>query len=211
MTELAKQLSNGGVWIPAKNRGSQWLLIALHGSRGSGKDFQGLEEIFQLPELNYLFVNGPINFYSSYSWYEDTSSRYQAYNYLTNTLDLCQQAGYPPEKIFLLGFSQGAALTFEFGVRYQKLLAGYIAISGRIEELSSLINEGNQEIIRQAKWLVTHGREDYNLSLDIIQEQVKQLRESGFQIDFHEYDKIHEMDATKELPEIRDWIHNQMR
>jgi phospholipase/carboxylesterase len=207
---IVEKLPQGGVWIPAENPQSPWLLIALHGSRGSSEDFNGLDEVLNTPDLNYLYVNGPIPFYSSYMWYDNTAARHAAYGVLDQVFQDCQLAGYPPEKTFLLGFSQGAALTFEFGVRHRDLLAGYIAISGRVEELSSLTNEGDPSIIRRARWLVTHGTEDYNLSIDIIRQQVEQMRSMGFKIDYNEYNKIHEMEAEDELRDVSEWVRSRM-
>lgn len=210
MGDLQKQLPQGGEWIPSQEPNSPWLLIALHGSGGSSNDFSGLDEVLGIPEMNYLYVNGPIPYYQSYTWYDSTPSRYAAYGVLEEILQDCQAAGFPPEKTFLLGFSQGAALTIEFGARYRELLAGYIAISGRVEELSSIGNEGNPRNIRNGEWLVTHGTEDYNLSFDVIRLQVEQMREMGFHVEFHEYEKIHEMEAENELADISEWIQEKM-
>lgn len=210
MEKIVEGLPQGGVWIPAKNPDSPWLLVALHGSRGSGRDFMGLDTIFDISDLNYLFMNAPIPYYSSFMWYEGTATRYAAYDVLEQAFQGFQSLGFPPEKTFLLGFSQGAALTVEFGVRHRHLLAGYIAISGRIEELSSLRSEGDFSIIRKGRWLVTHGIRDYNLSIDIIRLQVEQMRAMGFHIDFQEYDKIHEMEAEQELRDISLWIRDSM-
>lgn len=201
---------HGGVWIPAEKSGSDWLLVALHGSGGSAHDFDGLDKIFDIPEMNYLYLNGPIKSYSSFMWYDSSDSRHDAYRILDEAFQQCEEEGYPPERTFMLGFSQGAALTFEFGVRYPKLLAGYIAISGRIEELTAIEHEGLNEIIKNAHWLVTHGSDDYNLSIDIMKQQVDKLKQYGLHIDFQEFKKIHEMDASLELPYIRDWIIEKM-
>ncbi|MCB1111740.1 MAG: serine esterase [Chlamydiales bacterium] len=207
---IVSRLKNGGVWIPAQDADSDWLLITLHGSGGSGHDFDTLDAVLNIPKLNYLYLNGPIRSFSSYMWYDSSDSRHDAYAILEETLSLCDREGYPPERTFLLGFSQGAALTFEFGARYKHLLAGYIAISGRIEGLASLMNQANREIVKQGRWLVTHGTEDYNLSIDIMRQQVEQLRSIGFHIEFREYPKIHEMDAKEELQDVREWILEHM-
>lgn len=210
MSALTKELPNGALFLPAKNRGSDSLLIALHGSGGSFRDFEGLEKYIGIADLNYLYLNGPIASYSNFSWYDSSRSRYAAYDFLEKAFASAEREGYPPEKTLLLGFSQGAALTVEFGVRYRKLLAGYIAISGRVEEVISIRNEGNREVIERGRWLITHGSRDYNLSLGVIKEQVALLQEMGMQIDFREYDKIHEIDPDRELVEIREWIMGRL-
>ena len=201
-----EKFSTGGLWVPAQEQDSDWLLVAVHGSGGSAKDFEGLEDVFGIPSLNYLYLNGPIPDYSGYRWYSDLGPRTAAYEALRSALDVCIAEGYPPTHIILMGFSQGAALSIEFGVRYSHLLGGYIAISGRVENLPGLFSQGDPEIINRGRFLITHGTRDYNLSIELIRQQVERMREGGLSIDFREFDKIHEFESTQELPYIRNWI-----
>lgn len=200
----------GGLFIPANEPGSDWLLIAIHGSNGSCADFEGLEEIFGIPELNYLYLNGPIQSFSHYRWYDSPNTRRDAYVVLEDVFSYAKKQGYPPSHTFLMGFSQGAALTIEFGARHAERLAGYIALSGRVESLPSLLVEADDRIVRNGDFLITHGTQDYNLGVDVIRQQVEQMRHHGFHIDYQEYDKIHEFDAKNELPYIRDWVLKHM-
>lgn len=206
-----RNFRNGGLWIPAKEKGSNWLLVALHGSGGSCQDFSGLEDIFNIPNLNYLFLNGPIRDYAGFRWYSDLGPREGAYQAVHFALDLADKSGYPSHRTYLLGFSQGASLAIESGARYRNPLAGYIAISGRIENLPGLLSKVNPAVIQKGKWLVTHGVRDYNLSVEIIRGQVEEIRKAGFHVDYREYDKIHEFDAKDELPDIRNWIKSHMQ
>lgn len=202
---------NGGIFIPSRVAGSKWLLVALHGSNGSASNFEGIEEIFDIPELNYLFLNGPIPSFANFRWYSDPLTRRDCVPYLEKIFQTIEREGYPPEKTFLMGFSQGAALTFEFGAQYANLFCGYIALSGRIESLPALLNYANPLIVSRGRWLVTHGIRDFNLAVGVIRDQVEQLRQAGFKIEYREYDKIHEFDGEKELPEVREWIRDAMR
>lgn len=202
---------NGGLWIPAKIKGSDWLLVTLHGSGGSSKDFSGLETIFNIPELNYLYLNGPIRDYGGFRWYSDLGPRDSAYNSIHFALDSAANQGYSSRHTFLLGFSQGASLAIESGARYAKPLAGYIAISGRIENLPGLLTTVSPEVLQKGKWLITHGVKDYNLSVEIIRDQVEKIRQAGFFVTYKEYEKIHEFDAKNELPDIRNWILSHMQ
>lgn len=201
---------NGGVWVPAQERGSNWLLIALHGSGGKGSDFSGLEEIFNIPELNYLYLNGPIRDYGGFRWYNDLRYRSGAFQAVHEAMNRTAQMGFPHARTFLLGFSQGAALTVECGVSYPDLLAGYIAISGRVENLTEVIAHGDARVIQKGEWMITHGVRDFNLSVEVVRGQVEQLRKAGFRIDYREYDKIHEFDPKQELPDIRNWIRGRI-
>jgi len=200
------QFPSGGIWIPSKQKQAQWLLVALHGSGGSSSDFVGLETILNISDLNYLYLNGPIRDYTGYRWYSDMSSRQDAYAMIQGALNATAMQKYPSSHTFLMGFSQGAALAIECGARYPHLLAGYIGISGRIENVPGLLSQGYSDIIQKGRWLMTHGRKDLNLSIEIIRQQIAQLKKSGFPIELWEYDKVHEFDNSKELPDIRKWI-----
>lgn len=202
-----KKIPHGGIWIPSSKKGSKWLVVALHGSGGSAANFQGMEAIFNLPELNYLYLNGPIREYSNHRWYTDSPvSRQNALSYLASIFDLLIQSGYSPSQTILIGFSQGAALSLEFGLRYAHVLAGCVAISGRVEDLPALLNQMRPQNAMRGKWLVTHGTKDYNLSIDVMRDQVRQLQGAGLSIDYREYPKIHEFDSSRELPDIAKWI-----
>jgi len=73
-----------------------------------------------------------------------------------------------------------------------------------------MLHEADPSIVQRGRWLVTHGTQDYNLSIDIIRQQVEQLREAGFHIDYQEYDKKHEFEALQELPYVQEWIQGRM-
>lgn len=203
-----KKIPAGGIWIPSAAKGSDWLVVALHGSEGSAKDFEGLEKIFNVPAFNYLYLNGPIRSYGNFRWYSTPEGVLQAVAYLNNVFKYLFRAGYAPRRTFLLGFSQGGALVFEFGARYPLSFAGYVSVSGRIEGLPALLNQAKPGVVQKGKWLVTHGTRDFNLSVDLARAQVAKLSQAGFAIDYQEYDKIHEFDGTRELPYIRDWVKN---
>lgn len=197
-------IPNGGIWIPSEDDQSNWLLVTLHGSEGSSENFRGLESELRIAPLNYLYLNGPIPSYSNFRWY--TQEPREAIPYLDNTMRSIRSQGYPPQKTFLLGFSQGAAVAFEWAGKNSGELAGTIAMSGRIENLPEWL----QNATPRGDWLVTHGTRDYNLSVEITRSQVQELQKAGFRIDYREYDKIHEFDTAKELPDLREWILARM-
>ncbi|HIQ27629.1 MAG TPA: serine esterase, partial [Sulfurovum sp.] len=108
----------------------------------------------------------------------------------------------------LFGFSQGALLTFEFGARYERELAGYIAISGYIYDPSKLLKEMNPAL-KNANWLCTHGTSDGVLPYNISKRQIEELQNGGFNIDFHTYDKDHTL-VEEEVHMIKEWIQKRL-
>ena len=109
---------------------------------------------------------------------------------------------------FLFGFSQGALLTFEFGARYEKVLAGYIAVSGYIYDADTLLQEMNQDV-KTSSWLCTHGTYDEVLPFSTSREQVDVLQNGGFNIEFKSYQKDHTI-AEDELMMLVEWVKSKL-
>ena len=101
-------------------------------------------------------------------------------------------------------------MVFEFGARYPELFAGYVCMSGRIENIPALIQTAHPPTIEHAQWLVTHGSEDRHLDPITTKEQLRTLGRVGFKITFREYPKGHTFDFHSELPFVRKWIKNKI-
>jgi phospholipase/carboxylesterase len=87
---------------------------------------------------------------------------------------------------FLFGFLQGSLLIFEFGARYHKVLAGYIAVSGYIYDAKKLLKDVNSDVIN-SNWLCTHGTQDSILPFNTSKEQVEILQDGGFKIEYNTF------------------------
>lgn len=195
------------LWIEAK-QASKWLLLGLHGSLGSAEGFREVDPYLQLPNLNRLYLNGLIPDYGRYRWYIDSATRLTACQHLSHVLDWLNEHGFPTQRTFLLGFSQGAALCFELAARYPRPFAGIISMSGQVEDMPFLLK--NIHALQKKSWLVTHGTHDTNLSVERMRNQVATLQKAGLSIEYFETDKGHEFDAIEELPFIRRWIQRRM-
>jgi phospholipase/carboxylesterase len=200
------------VWLPARTP-SQQLIVVLHGQGGSAEEFRPLQDELDIAELDYLLLNGPDPFYTGYRWYnwdgdplaDITRSRHLLAEVFTAT----EQAGYAPERTFLLGFSQGCLMTLEFGSRHTRRLAGYIGISGYVLDPAAILRDLNPEV-NAGDWLVTHGTKDEMVRIEKTRAQIHMLQEGGFRIDYREYEKAHSLDEHRELPEIRAWIRARL-
>lgn len=114
---------------------AQAALILIHGRGSSASSIMGLADEFGVvPGLAYLAPQA-----SGHTWYPYSFLRPLAENEpaLSSALrvvgDLVAQveaAGIPTEKIFLLGFSQGACLATEFAARNARRYAGVFGLSG---------------------------------------------------------------------------------
>jgi phospholipase/carboxylesterase len=197
------------IFIPAELPSNK-LMIILHGRGGKPEDFAWMAETFNFDDMHYLLLTSPICYEDGYTWYKsipDYKESIRAVSkVLSQTLDILFEKDFDVSKSFLLGFSQGALLTFEFGARYKKKLRGYIAISGHIADAELLLKEMNPQL-KKANWLCTHGTLDDALDFKTAQHQINTLQIGGMHIDFKSYDKAHSIE-TEEMTMIHQWIKN---
>ena len=187
---------------------SKKLMIILHGRGDSSQGFVGLPPYLALDDMNYILFDAPFEYFSGQSWYQLPPDQLPGIEYsstlLTKDLDTLFAEDFNANESFLFGFSQGSLLTFEFGARYHKVLAGYIAISGYIFDAPLLLEDMNPDV-NAKNWLCTHGTSDPVLAYETSKAQVKILQDGGFDIEFKTYDKEHNIDAD-ELKMISEWI-----
>jgi len=206
-----KNLELEHIFIPAKIP-SKKLMIILHGRGDSSDGFKMLPEFLDLDNMNYLMFDAPFEYFTGHSWYQLPPNQLPGIEYssklLSKDLDTLFEIEFNPEESFLFGFSQGSLLSFEFGARYHKKLAGYIGISGYIYDPLKLLQEMNKELL-SASWLCTHGTNDTVLPLTNTQEQIEILQKNNWNIEFKVYNKDHSI-TKDELEYIAQWIREQL-
>ena len=202
-----QNLSLENIFIPSKIP-SKKLMIILHGRGDSSEGFVGLPPYLDIDEMNYLLLDAPFEYFTGHSWYQLPPDQLPGIEYsskvLTEILDEVFREDFNANESFLFGFSQGSLMTFEFGARYHKVLAGYIAISGYIYDTQKLLKDMRAEVIA-SNWLCTHGIDDNVLPFESSKEQIQELQEGGFAIEFHQYNKDHSI-AAEELKMISQWV-----
>lgn len=205
MKSLDLPLDN--IFVPSQVP-SKKLMIVLHGRGDSSEGFINLPDFIKIEEMNYLLLDAPFEYFGGCSWYQLPPDQLPGIEYssklLTETLNTVFSEDFNVGESFLFGFSQGSLLTFEFGARYGKVLAGYIGVSGYIYDADKLLQELNPNAAASF-WLCTHGRFDNVLPYETSKMQVEQLQNGGFEIEFHSYDKEHTLDRD-ELAMISEWI-----
>jgi predicted esterase len=115
---------------------AQAALVLLHGRGGTARAILRLADELAQPGLVCLAPQAAANV-----WYPNSFSAPIASNepYLSSALaavgDVLArlgQAGIPPERVVLLGFSQGACLVLEFAARHVRRYGGVAGLSGAL-------------------------------------------------------------------------------
>jgi len=198
--------------IPAAQKQSRRLLVALHGLGDSMEGYRWLPEMLGFPWLNCLLVNAPDPYYGGYSWYDFAADPApgveRSRGFLFNLLDLQRETGFSTDQTILFGFSQGCLMTLEAGLHYPHRFAGLIGISGYAHEPEKALRH-LPPTAREQKFLLTHGTYDPLIPIGPVRLQVQLLKSAGRNIEWHEFEKEHTIAGEPELEVIRTFIRKQ--
>ncbi len=130
-------------------------------------------------------------------------------NKLANFIDYAS-ANYPidPEKLYLLGFSQGAIVSMTLAVTLGNKIKGIVALSGYIPQFVKeeyMINVGNHLSV-----FISHGEFDQVLPYEWGKENVDYFTKLGVPITFKSYQEGHTV-SEKNLQDSKLWILNDLQ
>jgi phospholipase/carboxylesterase len=173
-------------------------VIFLHGYGASGNDLIGLAPYFAryLPNTVFLSPDAPqvcsIN-PAGFQWFPlswiDGSSQVQMEQSFFNTLpvlenmidEVAKDYSLQPNRIVLVGFSQGTMVALHFGLRFHSKLSGIIGFSGRLlfpELLES-------ELKQKPEVLLVHGDKDDVVDCAETHTAEKYLKQQGILVEKH--------------------------
>lgn len=196
-------------FVAAPEKNSRRLWIMLHGLGDSLQGYVWMPEAMALPDMNYLLVNAPDEYYGGYSWFNFGSDIVpgveRSRKLLFDLLDQQRDAGFPTEQTTLGGFSQGCLMSIEVGLRYPHRLAGIVGISGHVCEAVKLVRELSP-VAKQQRLLVTHGTMDPLIPIQQARADVAVLKAAGVNVEYHELPKAHTIAGAPEVRMIREFV-----
>ena len=108
--------------------------ILIHGRGASADDILGIAHELALPDVAYLAPEAAGHTWYPYSFLMPTAQNEphlsSALLVIEGLVQHLEQQGIPPERVVLMGFSQGACLTLEFAARHARRYAAIGAFSG---------------------------------------------------------------------------------
>mgnify|MGYP003482562991 FL=1 len=182
------------------------------------QDLFGIKD--ELPSAyNYLSVRAPMVMQEgSYQWFRKKGEG--AYNGETDDLkssgqlllDFVVQATKKyhtqPEKVFLVGFSQGAIMSYEVALRHPEAVGGIAALSGRI--LPVLKSELKPDEKRQSLAIfIGHGTADQLLPFSDGTEANSLLQSVSLEPEFHAYQGVGHSISAEELQDLSAWLQRR--
>lgn len=110
--------------------------ILIHGRGASAEDILGLANELAIPDIAYVAPQAAGNTWYPYSFLSPIAQNEpglsSALQVIAGLVDHLGQQGLPPERVVLMGFSQGACLTLEFAARHARRYAAIAAFSGGV-------------------------------------------------------------------------------
>ncbi len=192
----------------------------LHGLGADGHDFAPVVHMLDLPHIKFILPHAPYqpvtlnNGYEMRAWYDifglqpDSPQDETGIRSMQSTLNAMIESeiarGIPSQRILLAGFSQGGAMALHTATRFEKPLAGVLALSTYLplkNQLQSERQAANQHI---PIWMA-HGRFDQVIALSTAQSSRDTLQAAGYPLSWHEYDMPHSV-CDEEISDIRDFL-----
>lgn len=191
-------------------------VIWLHGLGADANDFAPIVPELHFPNhkgIRFVFPNAPIrpitinNGMAMRGWYdilsferleknEDEKGLYESQTLINALIRKENERGIPSDRIFLVGFSQGCAMTLLTGLRYPDKLAGLIGLSGYLPLASRTATErstANQD----TPIFMAHGDFDPVVPIHLGQQSSEQLLSLGYHVEWHQYPMAHQVCAEE--------------
>ncbi|WP_283188257.1 dienelactone hydrolase family protein [Pseudomonas sp. PMCC200344] len=194
---------------------NQPLVIFLHGFGSNEQDLFDIKDELPAP-YNYLSVRAPTVIEEGrYQWFRQKGDG--AYDGETDDLktsgavllDFVAQAAKKyhtePNKVFLVGFSQGAMMSYEVALRHPEAVGGIAALSGRI--LPVLRSELKPDEKRQKLAIfIGHGTADTLLPYNDGTDADSLLQSLSLKPEFHAYPGVGHSISAVELQDLSAWL-----
>lgn len=202
-------------------------LIILHGLGADGSDFVPFCSELTLDEVGpvrFVLPSAPVrrvslnNGYPMQAWYdilpvsgpkrEDEASLREAHTLVSALIEREMARGIAPERIVLMGFSQGCAMTLMTGLRFPHRLAGLVAMSGYLPLADTTEHERHPANLRTPIFMA-HGSEDDVVSITRGAAARDLLVGLGHDVTWRSYPMAHTL-CMAEVDEVHAWVAQRL-
>ncbi|WP_434677173.1 dienelactone hydrolase family protein [Pseudomonas sp. R1-18] len=198
----------------------QPLVIFIHGYGSNEQDLFGLKD--RLPQTyNYLSVRAPVQLpEGGYKWFTQKQG-VPDYDGVTEDLkssgerlttfirQATQKYRTQPGKVYLVGFSQGAMMSYEVALRDPALVGGFAALSGRLlPVLESHLKRDSR--LASLKVFIGHGAEDPLVAYSGAPHAEATLKTLGAQPEFHGYEGVAHSISAAEVADMARWLERSL-
>lgn len=199
---------------------AQAVVIWMHGLGADGHDFVPVVPHLQLPSdlaVRFIFPQAPVqpvtvnNGWPMRAWYDilamgasreiNEQTLADSVQRIGKLVDEQIAAGIAPERILLVGFSQGGAVAYETGLSHQRTLAGVAALS---TYLAVDPQPGLQRTADFPLW-IAHGTGDDVVPLSLGEQARERLTGLGFTPVWQTWPMAHEV-VLEQIQALGAWM-----
>ncbi len=201
---------------PKKESNNPPLLIMLHGYGSNELDLFSFAEELQ-DDFLIVSARAPLTMMMvGYAWYtihwDASDGKFSDIPEAKASLEKIDtfieelKNEYNPSKIFLLGFSQGAILSYAYTLNFPNKVNHVIALSGYVNS-ELLPTEVDKNI--QTDYYASHGSVDQVLPVDLARKSIPFIKDLGLDIEYSEYPVGHGV-APQNFYSFKDWIDKRL-
>ena len=190
------------------------MVVLLHGFGSHMGDLAGLCQTLGTSDYVYACPNGPIRMPSNlgsagFAWMyfsqgaesqEAEAAEEQLAAFLEEVSELYR---VPPGQVALGGFSQGAMLTYRWGLANPHLFRGLFALSGKLSKPATL--KTRLPAGRTQSVFIAHGDADPLISIQEARDARRFLQSEGYEPEYREYAMAHEV-SEAEAADLARWL-----
>ena len=199
---------------PSSNQKKMKIIFLLHGYGSNEEDLFSLKEFIP---TNYTIISlrAPISIgFKSYAWYSinfennvdkwiNCDEAISSKNIIINDISLhLKDLAFNNDNVSILGFSQGAILSWSIGIENPNLIKNILPLSGFYH---SEITEPNLDYKFRINSFSTHGINDPVIPINWARRGIKSLNKYNINIEFKEYQSGHEI-SNENLRDVIEWL-----
>lgn len=195
------------------------LLLLLHGVGSNEADLFGLAPALD-PRFLVLSLRAPLVLgYGAYAWFH---VEFTPDSFIANTAELEQSRqvlaelipravevyGADPQRVFLLGFSQGAIMSLAVALTRPELVHGVVAMSGRLAP-EALRARAGDDALRGLQILLLHGTGDDVLPIRHGREARDLLAQLPLELTYREFSMAHTV-TDESFAVAQTWLRDRL-
>ena len=189
------------------------LVVIMHGRGADANDLADIAPMIDGPRgYRFIFPNAPNAWEAApgmtfgFTWFEglppEPKSLQSARRIVLQFVDeVVKRFPTPRGKVVLAGFSQGALMALDAGLRTSQPIAGLVAMSGALyeQDLPDLSTRKDLPV------LIIHGTADEMINVNMARRARRVLEQNGLQPKYHEFPMGHQV-TPESLAVVRDFI-----
>src|SRR5690606_29585214 len=200
------------LWAGTDLKDAEKALILLHGRGGKASDMMELAKYFNLKDCAYLAPQASNSTWYPYSflapieqnepWF---SSALEMLNELLNEIN---EVGISMEKVYFLGFSQGACLILEFAARHANKYGGVVAFTGGLLGDQLDVSKYKRDF-QSTPIFISTGNPDAHVPLSRVKESVEILEKMNASVNLKVYENRPHTISEDEVEQANKWLFNK--